>query len=153
MIREHGQTMKSRNVKSEVRTTSTRVAKVASSVQRSIQESLLRGLEDPRIRGLISITGVDVSPDLADARVKVSVVPDKYELRVIRGLQSAAGRLRSEIGNHARIRRVPRLTFEIDRSMKRQAELEALVRDDDPNLDSEGAQHKAPRSDKEASGT
>ena len=153
MFWQHGQTMKSRNAKDDAGTTSTRVAKVASSIQRAIQASLSRGLGDPRIRGLVSITGVDVSPDLAEARVKVSVVPEKYESRVMRGLESAAGRLRSDIGNHARLRRVPRLTFEIDRSMKRQAELEALVREEDSNIDSGGDQFDPPRSDKEASGT
>ena len=145
--------MKSRNVKGESGTTSTRVAKVASSIQRAIQAALSRGLGDPRIRGLVSVTGVDVSPDLADARVKISVVPVKFEPRVMRGLESAAGRLRSEISNHARIRRVPKLTFEIDRSMKRQAELEALVRDENSTVDPEDVHSEVPRNDKEASGT
>ena len=145
--------MKSRNVKGESGTTSTRVAKVASSIQRAIQAALSRGLGDPRIRGLVSVTSVDVSPDLADARVRVSVVPMKYEPRVLRGLESAAGRLRKEISNHARIRRVPKLSFEIDRSIKRQAELEALVSDGISNIDSDDDHSEVSRNDKEASGT
>jgi len=108
---------------------STRIARVESSIRKAIQSSLSRGLGDPRIRGLVSVTDVDVSPDLAGAVVRFSVVPDKYEARVLRGLQSASGRLRGDVGHHTRLRKVPRLTFEIDRSIKRQAELEALVRD------------------------
>ena len=103
---------------------------------------------------MVSVTGVDVSPDLADARVRVSVVPEKYEPRVLRGLQSAAGRLRKEITNHARLRRVPKLTFEVDSSIKRQAELEALVREGSSDSDpAEGHDEVMRGDDKEARGT
>ena len=150
MIFGHVQTMKSRNVKGEAGSGSTRIAKVASTIQRSIQESLARGLGDPRIRGLVSVMGVDVSPDLSNALVKISVVPDKYETRVLSGLQSAAGRLRKDIGDRARLRRMPKLKFEIDRSIKRQAELELLVRAEDV-LDEQALE--TPRNDKEAGRT
>ena len=145
--------MKSKNFQPDQGATSTRVARVESSVRKAIQASLARGLGDPRICGLVSVVGVDVSPDLAGARIRVSVVPDKYEPRVLRGLQSAAGRLRGEIGHHARLRKVPKLTFEIDRSIKRQAELEELVRHDDPHLDDGGSDSDVPGIDKEANGT
>ena len=145
--------MKPRNFKPDPGSTSTRVARVESSIRKSIQASLSRGLGDPRVRGLVSVTSVDVSPDLAGAKVKVSVVPEKYESRVLRGLQSAAGKLRGEVGQHARLRKVPRLTFEIDRSIKRQAELEALVRDEDSQFDPGASEQDGPMLDNEESGT
>ncbi|MCH2143533.1 MAG: 30S ribosome-binding factor RbfA [Phycisphaerales bacterium] len=145
--------MKARNSNHEDGSTSTRVARVESSICKAIQVSLARGLGDPRICGLVSVIGVDVSPDLSGARVRVSVVPEKYEPRVLSGLQSASGKLRGEIGHHARLRKVPRLTFEIDRSIKRQAELEALVRSEEPHLDPEAPMGDAPAIDKEANGT
>lgn len=132
--------MKTRNRHDDAGSDSTRVSRVASSIRRSVQQSITRGFGDPRIRGLVSVTAVDVSPDLARAKVSVSVVPDKYESRVLRGLQSAAGRIRSELGQSAKLRKMPKLAFAIDRSLKNQAELEALVRTDEnePGPDAAG---------------
>jgi len=73
---------------------SVRAGKLASTIRKSIQESLSRGLGDPRIRGLVSITAVDVSPDLSQASVLVSVVPERHEQTVLHGLRAATGRLR-----------------------------------------------------------
>jgi ribosome-binding factor A len=147
----HPSAMKTRNSKDDSGSGSTRIARVRSSIQKSIQASLSRGLGDPRIRGLISVTDVDVAPDLGRACIKFSVVPDKYETRVLRGLQSAAGRLRADLGQSARLRKVPKLAFEIDRSLKNQAELEALVREDDIEIDSEVTDQGPAVIEKEAS--
>ncbi|MDG2031864.1 MAG: 30S ribosome-binding factor RbfA [Phycisphaerales bacterium] len=145
--------MKTRNSKDDSGSSSTRIARVRSSIQKSIQASLSRGLGDPRIRGLVSVTDVDVAPDLSQARIKISVVPDKYESRVIRGLQSASGRLRADVGQSARLRKVPKLVFEIDRSLKNQAEIEALVREDEIQLEPEETDHGSSMIEKEANET
>ncbi len=108
---------------------SIRTAKVASTVRKAVQEALTRGLGDPRIRGLVSITSVDVSPDLAMARIGITVMPEQHESTVLRGLQSANGRFRREIQRTTRLRRVPRISFEIDRTLKRQAAIESLLED------------------------
>lgn len=133
MMRSSKQSRRSRDIGGELDGKSVRAAKLASTIRNSIQESLSRGLGDPRIRGLVSITGVAVSPDLSNALVKVSVIPDRFESRVLSGLRSATGRFRGEIAKHARLRRVPRIGFEIDRSLKRQADLESLVLDTLPD--------------------
>lgn len=145
--------MKTRNAKDDSGSSSTRIARVRSSIQKSIQASLSRGLGDPRIRGLVSVTDVDVAPDLGRARIKISVVPDKYESRVIRGLQSASGRLRAEVGQSARLRKVPKLAFEIDRSLKNQAEIEGLVREDEIQLEPEETDRGPSVIEKEANET
>jgi len=112
---------------------SIRTAKVASTVRKAVQEALSRGLGDPRIRGLVSITSVDVSPDLASARIGITVMPEQHESTVLRGLQSANGRFRREIQRTTRLRRVPRVSFEIDKTLKRQAAIESLLEDPKPN--------------------
>ena len=145
--------MKTRNAKDDSGSSSTRIARVRSSIQKSIQASLSRGLGDPRIRGLVSVTDVDVAPDLSQARIRISVVPDKYESRVIRGLQSASGRLRADVGQSARLRKVPKLVFEIDRSLKNQAEIEALVREDEIQLEPEETDHGSSMIETEANET
>ena len=104
-----------------------RVSKVASTIRNAVQGALSRGLGDPRIRGLVSITEVDVSPDLADALIRISVLPEQYESRVLRGLSSANGRFRREVQQATRLRRIPRIRFELDKSLKRQARIESLL--------------------------
>ena len=105
-----------------------RVSKVASTIRNAVQGALSRGLGDPRIRGLVSITEVDVSPDLADALIRISVLPEQYESRVLRGLSSANGRFRREVQQATRLRRIPRIRFELDKSLKRQARIESLLK-------------------------
>jgi ribosome-binding factor A len=72
---------------------------------------------------------VDVAPDLADAQVHVSVLPaDRSEL-VMHGLRDAAGFIQREIGSAITARRLPRLHFRLDDSLKRQAALDAALAD------------------------
>ena len=112
---------------------SIRTAKVASAVRKAVQGTLSRGLSDPRIRGLVSITSVAVSPDLSSARISITVMPEQHESTVLRGLQSANGRFRQEIQRTTRLRRIPRLSFEIDKTLKRQAAIESLLEDPNQN--------------------
>ena len=108
-----------------------RLAKVGSTIRKAIQGALSRGLGDPRIRGLVSITEVDVSPDLSDALIRISVLPEQYESTVLRGLASAKGRFRREVQQATRLRRIPRIRFEIDKSLKKQARIESLLHGED----------------------
>ena len=106
---------------------------VAADIRRVVSEVLGRGLHDERIKGLISVTEVRVSPDLSQATVCVSVLPAKHERTTLRGLKHAAPRLRATVSRSLRLRRVPRLVFEIDHSLKRAAELDrALAAGSDP---------------------
>ena len=110
------------------RETSIRPDRIGSLLGRIIQERLVRGFADPRIRGMISITGVDVAPDLRSAIVKVSVLPDRYGARTLSGLRSVSGVLRKTIRDETSLRRVPDLEFRLDDSLKRAAELDDAIR-------------------------
>jgi ribosome-binding factor A len=101
---------------------------LASSLQRALGELIAEGLADPRIRGLISVTGVDLSPDNQYADVRISVLPESGQALTVQGLQSAAGHLRAEIGRKLRIRNMPRLRFEADASLKKQAQVLNAIR-------------------------
>ena len=88
------------------------------------------GLHDERIRGLVSVTGVRVSDDLSEAFVGISVLPEKHGELTLHGIRSAAGHIRRTIAHGLRLRRVPRLVFQLDRSLKMMAEVdEALAAD------------------------
>ena len=100
---------------------------VASLIHRAVQTVLGRGLNDPRIRGLVSVTRVRVDHDLAHAAVYISVLPAEHAGLTLEGLQRAASRIRGRVGGAVRLRRVPRLSFHLDESIKKQAEFDAAL--------------------------
>jgi ribosome-binding factor A len=108
---------------------------VAGEIRRALQEELARGLNDPRVQGLISITEVVLTPDLADARVHVSVLPEDRASLTLSGLRAAAGFLRRRVMEGTRIGRVPRIGFELDERLKRQAALDTILRAEQPRAE------------------
>ncbi|WP_028079063.1 30S ribosome-binding factor RbfA [Solimonas soli] len=86
-------------------------------------------LSDPRVLG-ITVTGVDVSPDLRNARVTVSLLGSDQQLKdAIKGLAHAAGKLRHELGERLSLRYVPQLHFTADVAMREGDRISALIRD------------------------
>lgn len=107
---------------------SDRPAQVAGEVRRALQAELARGLNDPRVQGMVSITEVVLTPDLTEARVRVSVLPEDRASLTLSGLRAAAGFLRRRVMDETRIGRVPRIEFELDARLKREAALDAALR-------------------------
>jgi ribosome-binding factor A len=107
---------------------SLRTDKLASVIRHAVNDVIARGLGDPRIRGLVSVTKVDVAPDLSEAKVHVSVLPQQHEELTMHGLHDAAGHIQREIGPAVAARRLPRLRFVKDDSLKKQAMLDAAIR-------------------------
>lgn len=98
--------------------------RVADQIQRDVA-SLIRELKDPRI-GLVTITGVDVTPDYAHATVRFSLlVGDTVECET--ALNEAAGFLRNGLFKRLQIHTVPTLHFQFDRTTERALELSALI--------------------------
>ncbi|MEM8738032.1 MAG: 30S ribosome-binding factor RbfA [Planctomycetota bacterium] len=106
---------------------SQRQKQIESLLHRAVASVLQRGLADPRIKGLVSVTRVDVSPDLKNATVFVSVTPDQYESRTLHGLKDATMHIQRQVKTAVSLRLVPHLRFEIDHDLKRQAELFAAI--------------------------
>jgi ribosome-binding factor A len=103
-----------------------RSLRVADQIQRDLAE-LIRELKDPRI-GMVTITGVDVTPDYAHATVRFSLlVGDTAECEA--ALNEAAGFVRNGLFKRLSIHTVPTLHFQFDRTTERAAELNALIRD------------------------
>jgi ribosome-binding factor A len=108
------------------RTIPNRGFRVADQIQRDLAE-LIRELKDPRI-GMVTITGVEVTPDYAHATVRFSLlVGDTAECEA--ALNEAAGFLRNGLFKRLSIHTVPTLHFHFDRTTERAAELNALIRD------------------------
>ncbi len=90
---------------------------------------LRREAKDPRV-GMAVITHVDVTADLYHARVYVSVSGDEAERsQVLEGLAAAAPFIRGELGRRLRLRRIPELRFELDRSLDHALHIERLLRE------------------------
>ena len=108
---------------------SIRQRKFESVLQRTISEVLQRRVADPRIEGMVSITRIEVSPNLKDATIFVSVLPDRYSSRTLHGLRHAAGRIHRLVRSATAMRTVPVLHFELDGSLKKQAAVFEAIRE------------------------
>lgn len=104
-----------------------RIGRINEEMQRELS-SLIRTLKDPRVQdAMISITSVDTTGDLRYARVYISVLEQERGKDVIKGLKSAGGFLRREIGSKLQLRYTPELQFELDDSITKGAEMFALL--------------------------
>lgn len=103
-----------------------RPQKLGDLIQRELSELLQRELRDPRV-GMITITGVDVSPDFSHARVFYTTLDASHVQDVERGLKRAAGFLRSQLARRIRLYTSPELRFEYDESVERGDRLSRLI--------------------------
>jgi ribosome-binding factor A len=108
--------------------THNRPERVAQMVQQLLGELFARGMRDPRI-GLVTITGVKMSPDLREARVYWTVHGDPEQRKqTAKGLLNARGFLRREIGTQLKLRLTPNLMFTYDEAIDRGERIEQLIR-------------------------
>ena len=104
-----------------------RIGRINEEIQRELS-ALIRTLKDPRAQNaMISITGVDTTGDLRYAKVYVSVLEKDKSKDVLKGLKSAGGYLRREIGSKLQLRYTPELVFEEDDSITQGAKMFALL--------------------------
>ena len=106
---------------------SNRIGRINDEIQRELAAQL-RNLKDPRVSGMVSITRVDTTGDLRYARVYVSVLNKDQEKDVLKGLRSASGFLRRELGHALQLRYTPELQFIGDDSIQHGAHILELLR-------------------------
>jgi ribosome-binding factor A len=106
---------------------STRILQIGATMHRSIQTVIARGLADPRIKGIITITRVEPAQDLRDARVFVNVSPPEHEELTMHGLRSASKHIRHEIADSLTLKQTPHLSFVVDEAYKKEAEVHAAL--------------------------
>jgi len=105
-----------------------RTERINAQLREEISDLLQRSVKDPRIGGLVTITEVDVSPDLARAKVYVSVLgTDEEKHSTFRALEAAAHFIQRELRKRLTIRRTPELAFLPDDSMERGARILTLL--------------------------
>ncbi|CDF86282.1 30S ribosome-binding factor RbfA [Pseudomonas sp. QL9] len=107
-----------------------RTQRIGDQMQRELALLIQREIKDPRL-GLVTITGVDVARDLSHAKVFITVMGQDDNAEVIKQntsiLNDAAGFLRMQLGKAMKLRTVPQLHFTYDASIRRGAELSALI--------------------------
>ena len=105
-----------------------RTDRLNDQLREEISDLVLRHMKDPRIGGLVTITEVDVSPDLSHAKVFVSVLGSADEKKsTLRVLTAAAGFLQRELRHRLTIRRMPELAFVADESLEHGARILTLL--------------------------
>ena len=105
-----------------------RADRVAAAIREEVASFLATDLKDPRVVGLVTVTGVDVTRDLRHANVYVSVMgTDTERSATFEGLDSVAAHLRSRIGRALRLRLAPEIVFKADESIARAARIESLL--------------------------
>jgi len=102
--------------------------RVAEAIREEIAMFLAEGVKDPRVTGLVTVTGVDMTRDLRHAKVFVSVMGTETDRSAtLEGLSSVAGFLRSRLARSLSLRVAPEVHFVPDESVARAARIETLL--------------------------
>lgn len=106
----------------------TRADRVAQMMQRELGGMILTEVKDPRV-GFVSITRVEVSRDLGQAKIYVSIMGEQERVEAsLSGLKSASAYLRGEIGRRLGLRHAPELLFRHDMSIAESLHIQDLIR-------------------------
>ena len=106
---------------------SNRLGRINEEIQKELA-SLIRNLKDPRVQDtMISITHVETTPDLRYAKVYVSFLQEERAKEALKGLKSAGGYLRRELGSSLNLRYTPELNWELDDSITYGAKMLELI--------------------------
>ena len=106
---------------------SNRIGRINEEIQRELS-ALIPAVKDPRVSGMISVTAVETTPDLRYANAYISVLDKENGERVLKGLRSASGWLRRELGSALKLRYTPELVFQLDDSIDKGAHILELLR-------------------------
>ncbi|MBB4823887.1 ribosome-binding factor A [Sporosarcina luteola] len=102
--------------------------RVAEQMKKELGDIIGQKLKDPRI-GFVTVTDVDVTGDLQQATVFISVLGSDYQKEeTLKGLSKAKGFIRSEIGQRIRLRKTPEIDFAFDESVEYGNRIESLLR-------------------------
>ena len=104
-----------------------RVNRVGEQMKKELGEIISRKIKDPRI-GFVTVTDVEVTGDLQQAKVYISVLGDEEQREnTLKGLAKAKGFIRTEIGQRIRLRKTPEIIFEFDESMAYGNRINSLI--------------------------
>jgi ribosome-binding factor A len=130
-----------------------RLERVSELIRSEVSDLLLRGIRDPRVAGLVTVTGVEVSGDLRLCKVFVSVVgSDQERARTLQGLRSARTWVRREVAHRVKLRSSPEIDFLLDDSLERGTRVLSLMKELGLGEEPEGAAEPEPEGEADAPG-
>ncbi len=100
---------------------SRRIEQLTSDIERGVRDVLARGLHDPRVSGLITVTKVRVLPDMSRALIDISVLPEEKQELTLHGIIAAASHIRRQVSDQVRARTLPDFVFRLDTRLKKEA--------------------------------
>ena len=107
--------------------TSRRLQKAAEAIREVVSMAILTELKDPRVQD-VTVTYVEVSPDMRQAKIHVSIMGDERRQNLsLRGLQNAAGFLQTKVAKRIDTRYTPRLVFVLDLGVKHSIEISRIL--------------------------
>ena len=120
-----------------------RSRRIAEQIQRELADVIRFELKDPRVAQMVTLTGVEVSPDQSHAKVFFTLLGDEAAKdSTVEGLKRAGGFLRTQLAKRLDLRTVPQLNFKYDASVERGAHLSRLIDE------AVGSSRKEPSEDK-----
>lgn len=124
--------------------TSRRALKAAEAIREVVSMAILTEIKDPRVRD-VTVTYVEVSPDLRYAKVHVSVMGDEARQNLsLRGLRHAAGFLQSKVARRIETRYTPKLEFLLDQGVKRSIEVARILHEVLPRPSTSETEEESP---------
>ena len=93
-----------------------RLERINSEIRKAISEIIDQDLRDPQINAMIGVSSVEITPDLANAKVFITSMGETSEDEVLARIKGAAGFIRGELSKRIKLRITPRLDFRLDRS-------------------------------------
>ena len=106
-----------------------RIEKLQELIKQEMSKMLLREIKDPRI-GFVTVTDVEMTGDLREAKIFVSIMGDDEQVKEsMKGLQSALGFIRREIGKRIKIRFTPEISFALDTSLDYSEHIQKILLD------------------------
>ena len=105
-----------------------RMEKINEEIKRELSVLIQDEMKDPRVKGLISITRVDVNNDLRYAKVYVSIMAEHEERKTtLQAIEKAGGYLRSELGKRVKLRYTPELLIKLDDSIEYGVKINEII--------------------------
>lgn len=104
-----------------------RADRVAEAIREEVASYLTTGVKDPAIQGLVTVTGVDVTPDLRKARIFVSVLGEVDVPATVNALNNVGYQIKGQVGRTLRLRLAPELEFLEDKTAQHASHIESLL--------------------------
>lgn len=105
-----------------------RIDRVRKTLMKELSDILLKGVKDPRIEGVVSITDIELPSDFSQAKVYISVYgSEEQKKQVMEALRDNAPKMRKEVGKRIRLRNTPELHFYPDSSIERGSKVTDII--------------------------